>query len=354
MKLYVLLILFIGLFFVGYGQNFSGQWKGEFTDKSTTSGSWGGDRCEYVLDLECKGSSVSGYSYTYFSDEGKRYYTICRLTGLINKRTKLIEVTEVERTKTNVPANIRNCFQVHKLSYARAENAENLQGSWAPAPNQSGNCGFGTTLLNRRALVSSFPNFKSNGSKVPSVKDIAKVAAPQKIKPAMAQVKTNTVGPKVSTPPKPDPVLPQNKKQNIAAPEQVIKQFPPTGNIIALKAEKRNNTVLKTLEVENSIIKIDLYDNGEVDGDSVSLYYNNKLLLGKKRLSEKAISLSIPVEDNSGVNELVMYAENLGTIPPNTALMIVMDGTKRYEVRITSDLQKSGTIRFVHKQQPKK
>ena len=49
------------------------------------------------------------------------------------------------------------------------------------------------------------------------------------------------------------------------------------------------------------------------------------------------------------VNELIMYADNLGEIPPNTALMIVTDGDNRYEVRITSDLQKSGTIRFVRK-----
>jgi hypothetical protein len=48
-------------------------------------------------------------------------------------------------------------------------------------------------------------------------------------------------------------------------------------------------------------------------------------------------------------NELTMFAENLGSIPPNTALMIVNDGDKRYEVRITSDTQKNGTIAFVHK-----
>jgi hypothetical protein len=43
-----------------------------------------------------------------------------------------------------------------------------------------------------------------------------------------------------------------------------------------------------------------------------------------------------------------MYAENLGEIPPNTALMVVTDGDKRYEVRISSDYKKSGTIHFVH------
>jgi hypothetical protein len=54
----------------------------------------------------------------------------------------------------------------------------------------------------------------------------------------------------------------------------------------------------------------------------------------------------LPINSDE-INELVMYADNLGTIPPNTALMIVTDGNKRYEVRVTSDLKKSGTIRFV-------
>ena len=57
----------------------------------------------------------------------------------------------------------------------------------------------------------------------------------------------------------------------------------------------------------------------------------------------------LDIDEDEQMNELVMYAENLGSIPPNTALMIVTDGTKRYEVRITSDLEKSGVINFVHK-----
>jgi hypothetical protein len=74
--------------------------------------------------------------------------------------------------------------------------------------------------------------------------------------------------------------------------------------------------------------------------------------LSEKRLSEKPISLLLTIEDNDDVNELVMFAENLGVIAPNTALMIVTDGPNRYEVRISSDLEKSGVIRFVRKKKP--
>lgn len=71
-------------------------------------------------------------------------------------------------------------------------------------------------------------------------------------------------------------------------------------------------------------------------------------------LSEKPISLTLDATTDYKINELTMYADNLGSIPPNTALMVVTDGEKRYEVRISSDLKKSGTIRFIHKTKTEK
>ena len=117
--------------------------------------------------------------------------------------------------------------------------------------------------------------------------------------------------------------------------------------------EKRSNELLKTIEIDNPSFTVALYDNGEIDGDSISLFFNGKLLLSHKQLSDKAITLKLDVDNDRDVNELIMYAENLGTIPPNTALMVVNDGDNRYEVRISSDLKKSGVIRFIHKQKPK-
>ncbi len=73
------------------------------------------------------------------------------------------------------------------------------------------------------------------------------------------------------------------------------------------------------------------------------------MVLSHQRLTNKPITLTLSLDPDKSVNELVMYAENLGEIPPNTALMIVNDGDNRYEARITSDTQKNGTIRFSYK-----
>jgi hypothetical protein len=367
-----ILLLFTGILFtaISFAQEFKGQWKGQFTDNSTTFLGWGGDKCEYVLELEVNGSDVSGYSYTYFNDGGKRYYTICKLEGKLNKRSKYIEVTETERTKTNVPNHIRNCFQVHKLTYFKQGDVQTLEGTWVPAPKQEGDCGYGTTSLSRRVLKTANPIFndanakntkpeKKNDPKLDSIfKDKNKKTAPPVanntikpvVPPAPAKPKpvVKTV-PKVTTPPvvKAKPDVKAEPKIPVAPP--VVKTNPVIKPKQDMNFEKRNNNLIKTIEIENETFKVDLYDNGDIDGDTISLFFNGRLLLSNKRLSDKALSLTLNTEDNQNVNELVMYAENLGSIPPNTALMIVTDGNNRYEVRLTSDLEKSGVIRFVHK-----
>jgi hypothetical protein len=110
----------------------------------------------------------------------------------------------------------------------------------------------------------------------------------------------------------------------------------------------RKNVLIKNIDIKSSDIKVELYDNGDVDGDQVTVYFNGNVVCSKQKLTEKAITINLKAIKNA-TNELVMYAENLGSIPPNTALMVVTDGDKRYEARISSDLQKSGVIRFVHK-----
>lgn len=348
MKKRLLIVFSLFTATLAFSQNFRGQWKGEFTDRSTSFESFGGEKCDYVLELETHGNVVSGYSYTYFTDDNKRFYTICKVTGFIDKRKKYIEVKETHRTKTNVPVHIRNCFQTHKLTYYKQGSSEILEGSWIPAPKQDGDCGYGVTNLARRVLVSYKPatvkpkdaTVKKTGPRLPDLGD--KNKTPALVKKVVPKNNIGSTSKTIISEPtkKTDVVIVPVPQQ--AEPEKEKKVSP------APEYRRRNTKILKTLEVTNETIRVDLYDNGEVDGDSVSLFYNGKLFASKKRLSDKALSFTLPVDKDLEENELMMYAENLGSIPPNTALMIVTDGTRRFEVRITSDLQKSGVIHFVH------
>lgn len=115
------------------------------------------------------------------------------------------------------------------------------------------------------------------------------------------------------------------------------------------KYTSRTKNVLKRIDIKQSNFKVDLYDDGDVDGDIVSVYYNGKAIVSSKKLTEKPLTLNLTADPNKTENELLIYAENEGDIPPNTALMIVTEGSNRSEVRITSDEKKNGVILFNRK-----
>ncbi len=359
MKIFFTLLIFLFVQSFATAQRFDGQWKGNFTDNSSGFTGYTGEQIDYVLELETKGTSITGYSYTYFTEGAKRYYTICKLKGIINRASKEVTVTEYERTKFNTPQQFRNCFQTHTLLYSKdKETGETLDGTWAPAPNQDGGCGFGKTTLMRRLLTRSMRSDEPKqlatlSKKATPFRDMNRAAEPPvtfKPKPPV-KVQPKKTSPVITKPATKKDVAKKStidniqKKTPLVVPENIQgKKISPTSEVF-----KRSKAVMKVIEIEQPTFTVQLYDNGDIDGDSVSLFYNGSLLASHKRLTDKPISFTLSLENLTGDNELTMFAENLGAIPPNTALMIVNDGDKRYEVRITSDTQKNGTIAFVHK-----
>ncbi len=353
MKKVILFVLFYLAAFAVFSQKINGQWRGYFNSNGDIVQGMG-DNTEFVLEVEVNGTRVSGFSYSYF--QGRTYYVICKLEGTYYPKTKGIKVTETERVKGNTPPDFQDCLQVHYLTYEKNGTEEKLAGRWITAPGQRSGCGEGNTTLTRRTLNKSLSAFNKKSTQQPVVKKAdpklntatakAGGTAPKKKAPASAKAL-----PKI----KQAPVAPVITKAETSKKEPAKLETPEIKKPVMdeIKAdinfEKRKADILKTIQIENETFKVDLYDNGEVDGDSISLFYNNKLILSHKRLSEKAITLTLDASTGATMNELTMYAENLGEIPPNTALMVITDGDKRYEVRISSDLKNSGTIRFIHK-----
>ena len=106
----------------------------------------------------------------------------------------------------------------------------------------------------------------------------------------------------------------------------------------------RENTLAKKIVTEEAEILIELYDNGEIDGDTITVYHNNKLIVNHTGLSLNPITMKIKVDKANPHHEIVMIADNLGSIPPNTSLMIVTANKKRYEIFISSSDQKNAKI----------
>src|SRR5579872_6758487 len=84
----------------------------------------------------------------------------------------------------------------------------------------------------------------------------------------------------------------------------------------------RQTIVAATIPVRGTdTVLVTLYDNGEIDGDSVSLFLNNELILQHYKLTAQPKLLLLPIDGGLPVNRLLLFAENLGRLPPNTALM---------------------------------
>ena len=340
-KLYACLFLMVSINCLG--QNFSGQWKGHFVDNSHSSFDWGGNSCEYVLELDVKGKTVSGHSYTYFTDNGRRYYTICKVKGTINPQIKYVEVVEYQRIKSNLPDNIQNCFQVHRLNFSDDGNDAELVGNWKTAPGQTGNCGFGKTELTRRNVRSLYPGF--NAKKEEPKNSVAIASVPKKPIQTKTSRDNKTIA-SIAGKPKPNDAISIAKANKMETKESLveIKEIKPAEQQKTVY-EDRAIHIINTYRLNNRNISIQFVDNGVIDGDSISVFLNNSPILEKHLLTDKPITLNLSLK--SGYNEIEMYALSLGFAPPNTALVTIIDGDRRKEIAVSSDLKKSGTIKLL-------
>ncbi len=102
------------------------------------------------------------------------------------------------------------------------------------------------------------------------------------------------------------------------------------------------------IDVDTGAIRLDFYDNGAVDGDSITVLVNKQVVISHQKLGTKPITTHIKVDGSNPFQQIEMIAENLGSIPPNTALLIITAGAKRYRLFLSSTEQKSAMVRFVY------
>lgn len=112
---------------------------------------------------------------------------------------------------------------------------------------------------------------------------------------------------------------------------------------------KRAMEVIQALEITEDSVVISLYDNGEIDGDTVSVFLNNELVVAKVGLKAQAYKQTIYVKPGE-IIQLTLFAENLGSIPPNTGLLVIYTNNERYQIHFSSNLNKSSSILLRRKQ----
>jgi hypothetical protein len=112
-----------------------------------------------------------------------------------------------------------------------------------------------------------------------------------------------------------------------------------------LHLQPRSKELVKTIIVPSGEIRLDFYDNAEIDNDTITVLLNGKLLLYRQMLKATPLTINLNAFPDTDY-EIVMYADNLGTIPPNTALLVITAGVKKYEVRLASSEETSAAVKF--------
>lgn len=120
------------------------------------------------------------------------------------------------------------------------------------------------------------------------------------------------------------------------------------GQLVLTRVKESAFKEIPEVDVDTGTLRLDFYDNAEIDDDTISVLVNNKVIISNQRLSTKPITTYVKVDLQNTFQEVEMIAQNLGKIPPNTALLIVTAGTKRYRLYLTSTETKSAKVRFIY------
>jgi hypothetical protein len=194
------------------------------------------------------------------------------------------------------------CLRTYRLKFITNKQKDSLTGSWTAASFED--CGAGTGSFARTK-----PASKERGH-IDSIEALLRGVPVRKDLP---------------------PVTSKDKMKQEAALQQMI---------------SRTKSQIQEISLQTPDIKVEIWDNNMIDGDNISLYFNKELIVNRKRLTADPITVhikAIPGKDN----ELIMYANNLGEIPPNTAMMRIYANGKQYDVFMSSDEHTNGMVKFV-------
>lgn len=143
--------------------------------------------------------------------------------------------------------------------------------------------------------------------------------------------------------------VPVTQKTETDPPIKTVISEPIKSATIEEKFVSRKKVLIKEIPLTGDSLELRFYDNAEIDGDSISLFLNDKLLFQHIRLSGSAYIIRLANNDLNETNELIMVAENLGAIPPNTSYMVAIVGEQRYDAYLASNEGSSAMIRLIKK-----
>ena len=368
-----LLFTFLLLSTLAQSQSMFGIWRGYFYS------GYGAFKQQYKYEVQLDElfnkttqKAIQGVTYSYRTTV---FYGKATLQGIYDAKSKTITIRETKLVELKIADKSEPCLMTCYLDYRKEGKTEILEGTFTSINvNTKSDCGAGYVYL-ERVVESDFhkedfllkkksnkqntttkttpktttPPAQKNTTTQPPVVKKANPPVKKTIPPATTN-KSNSTTKKSTTPKVTDSVVkvaPVNPPV-INKPQQqdLIKKNIPVPDVI----KERDNPLVKKITTSSTDILIELYDNGEIDGDTITVYDNNEVIAFKKRLTKSPITLNIKASADNPHHEIVMVANNLGSIPPNTALMIVTTEGKYYEIFVSSDEKKNAKVVIDYKE----
>jgi len=108
---------------------------------------------------------------------------------------------------------------------------------------------------------------------------------------------------------------------------------------------QRNQIAKGAVTVNSETVTIKMWDDVKEDGDIVSVYLNDVRI--QKKVTVKKSGHTFTVELNQGVNIFKLLAHNEGSIPPNTAAILIDDGIELQRRVLSSKKDEFATLRIL-------
>jgi len=310
-----------------FAQDIAGVWKGLIYGDSLHQ------YLPYEVVISDENGKLSGYTQTTYTIDNKNEIWL-RKIKVMRKDDKIVleDISVVDKNSDLKPS--KGIKKVAIFTFSVSEGEVLLTGEWSSNHTREFMAMHGTIQLLKENEYKKTGIFKQLDSLKLS-KDLSFHKKEIKAEPVIAKA-----------PPPEKKVVKKVEKQ----PDPVVEKEPEP--VAAAEVTNRKTALSQTVFYKTDSLILTLYDNGEVDGDVVSVLLDGKVIFANQTLTTKANSKTIYLPKGTPDSVmLVMYAENLGSIPPNTGLLIILDGNERYELRFTADLKTNAAIILKRKKQ---
>jgi len=353
-------------------QNLTGRCKGSFIAN--------GDAVinNFTYELIIKENANHQITAQTITKRADQFYASAFAKGTHSIRTQLVQIEETSFEQIKIANELEACLMSNFLTYKNINGHEILEGSYmSTVVGGQRNCGSGKVFLEKVSSLLTVNNPKVDTKNIDTQKKKAIIA--------QKTITNNKTAPSKSTKiDAPNTILnasisankipPSVEKKNIQATvnstietdtDEVVVENEATPTSTTTQNSIRNqpinlpwvlvgreNKLVKKIITNSKTVSIELFDNGTIDNDTIIVFDNKKLLVNKKRLSYKAIHLEFNFTENSREHEVIIVAHNMGTVPPNTALLLLKDGKNRQEYFITSTNKINAKILIVYEPPP--